>query len=591
MSEDKKSVPVEAALEKYSDADFTSLGLPTPGSLNGLRVVIKQLLGTPIIPQSIAFVTKYENGQKIQVRNTDEYIAGTMFAFVLKGKSFGFDAMQSMEAFWPSPDGRVGMYSKSMMALMRKAGIKFDWHQRDTKLVDCTGKRADGETFRASFGQADADRAKLSQRATYMQYPTDMYTARVVGSLFRNLGADIGMGGPVYTPEELQDTIDMSQDQAGSYSAKPDDTGSYNVEPKKAAAPATVDVKPEVLPPEKEKPKEKATTMPTSPAAQNTFSLRMVADTAGGGTMSIEMPNEATATEAKALFARAKELANLNHTIIEICEALSDGTVRVVGNCTPDPKAETKPAAEPEAKEKATKTNAPERNILIAKLQAMVPLTGIAEKTAFKRFDMFFSGYTGLSTAERKTKPQEYYDESCAALKVCLERDAPSFATPEKAGESYRKIRDGIESWAQSVWNDALLSTMTVDLNYHLGVGLGTNPEEAIGGFRSFIEANGLHAMQPADAAAVMRAMQVTRKGGAKLAGYTKKYGILPSVLLASLEKEKFKAPIIDVKPEDAERIILQVEAELSDLPKAPEVIDAEPVEEEGGDSQFGLGF
>ena len=544
------------AVEVYTDQDAKSIGLPTPGALNMLSTLVEQLKGTPLVPKSIA--------------NTPNP-GGTLFAFALMGREYGLTPMAATQSFFVSPDGRIGMYAKAMMAVMLKAGYTFDWQQRDTKRATCVAKRPNGQTFTSTFGLEDAAKMGVANKATYVQHPTRMFTARVTSDIFTYFASDLGGGGPVYTQEELEDF----ETPAPTIPTKPDDTGSYTVDakPKSAPAPETIDVKPQ--------PAQEA------PATITTFTLAMIAKTASGDDHIVPMPQEGAFTDVKAAAARAKVLANENGTIISVRNVTGDE----VGCVTPDPKPESKPDPAPEPKAKAAPVAklSPEMEEFQKSLVALVPLTSLAEKTAIVRFKEFFAGYLDIPRKDLTGKPPEFYSDAVTALKACLNKDLPSFASPERAGKAYRQTEEGIKTWARSAWADPIAADMAVDVNYQLGTGLGLNPLESVGNFTSMIEANGMHKMTPRDAMAVMRTQLVTRKGGAKLAAYAAKYGKAPADLLARIESETIKGFISDANPEDVERAVLQLEAVLSNKTPEPAPEPQEEPAEEVNDNEPNL--
>src|SRR5690242_9750030 len=124
----KETVPFETALAKYTDEDARSIGMPTPGALNLLSIFAKQMVGTPFLPRSI-----FKDMSSPQA-------SATLLAVILTGREMQFSPMQSLRAFWMSPDGRLGMYGDAMMATMRRAGFVFDWKQNDDTGCECTAK-------------------------------------------------------------------------------------------------------------------------------------------------------------------------------------------------------------------------------------------------------------------------------------------------------------------------------------------------------------------------------------------------------------------------------------------------------------------
>lgn len=194
-------VPAGEALMKYSEADMQSVGLPSPGALNALSVFCKSMTGTPFLPRSFA-----DKGNA----------AGTLLAVVLTGREMGFTPMQSLRAFWLSPDGRLGMYGDAMMAAMLSKGFQPDFEKLDNEVAILVTRRPNFPVYRSEFTIEDAKRAGIYQKdkSVWPKYPKAMLKARVIGDTFRTLGPDLG-GGQMYTKEEI---IDMEPDELGAFS-------------------------------------------------------------------------------------------------------------------------------------------------------------------------------------------------------------------------------------------------------------------------------------------------------------------------------------------------------------------------------------
>jgi hypothetical protein len=163
--------------------------------LNFLSKFVKRMMGTPFIPAWIA-----------QSPNP----AGTMLACILRGREMGFKALESTEVFFKAPDGRLGLYSKPMTALMLKAGATLQ-HKIDTdEEHELYGKRKDGNDYTARFTRADADRAGLTRQTSsgkdsmHTKWPRRMNKWRCLSDMFNTLFPDLsGNGAPIYTAEEL----------------------------------------------------------------------------------------------------------------------------------------------------------------------------------------------------------------------------------------------------------------------------------------------------------------------------------------------------------------------------------------------------
>ena len=85
----------------------TELGLPSQEQMAALKEFCGAMVGTPFLPKTFT------------VNRSVDQQAGTLLAVVLTGREMGLLPMFSLRAFWLSPEGRLGMYADSMLAIMR----------------------------------------------------------------------------------------------------------------------------------------------------------------------------------------------------------------------------------------------------------------------------------------------------------------------------------------------------------------------------------------------------------------------------------------------------------------------------------------
>lgn len=192
--------------------EYGFVGLPSENSIRALKVFCKQLVGTPFLPKSLV---------KDQ---SDDQQAGTLLAVCLTGREMSppMTPMQSLRAFWLSPDGRLGMYVDAMFGLMLANGAEFNWVKLDNEgaeLITTRTTRGKTNTYRSVWTVEDAKRAGLltKDKSIWPKYPRNMCRSRVGGDTFRTLFADCAGGGNIYTREEV---IDMDPDESGSYNAR-----------------------------------------------------------------------------------------------------------------------------------------------------------------------------------------------------------------------------------------------------------------------------------------------------------------------------------------------------------------------------------
>ena len=165
----------------------------------------------------------------------------------------GLLPMLSLRAFWLSPDGRLGMYADSMLAIMRSRGVRFRWIKNENDGVKVTAIR-DGEEYTAEFTWQDAVNAGLTGKNTWKSYPKAMCRARCLGEIFRALCADMG-GTQVYSKEELMDM-----------EPEPGDDSPHTVADRAAEENPDFAITPKVVVPDEPAPVQSSTSRPPEPA-------------------------------------------------------------------------------------------------------------------------------------------------------------------------------------------------------------------------------------------------------------------------------------------------------------------------------------
>lgn len=145
-------------------------------------------------------------------------------AIMAKAKALGIHPFEALNGGFFCINGRVGMTTEMMAALVRQRGHSI---QKDPKSnSECCilhGKRADsGDTWTCSFSKEDAILAGLWNGPTWKKYPAIMLYNRCMSQLFRQLFPDISMGGG-YVEDELKEI-----EKVGEYADK-----TIDVTPKK----------------------------------------------------------------------------------------------------------------------------------------------------------------------------------------------------------------------------------------------------------------------------------------------------------------------------------------------------------------------
>ena len=152
--------------------------------------IIEQVVGTDFVPRSF-------RGNK-----------PATLACMLYGRELGLEPMQSLRMM-DLILGTPALKPEAMRALVRQAGhtIWFDQKAYTDKAVTIHGHRREdpeGLVVSATFTWEDAERAKLTGKDSWKQYPRAMLAARATSELCRTHFPDV-IGGLSYTPEEAED--------------------------------------------------------------------------------------------------------------------------------------------------------------------------------------------------------------------------------------------------------------------------------------------------------------------------------------------------------------------------------------------------
>lgn len=138
-------------------------------------------------------------------------------SIVARAKSLGIHPFQALNGGFFCINGKVGMSTEMMAALIRQRGhsITKDPKSNDD-IVILHGKRADnGDTWTCSFSKEDAIRAGLWNGPTWKKYPGIMLYNRCMSMLFRQLFPDLSLGTG-YVEDELKEIT-----KAGDYNNLP----------------------------------------------------------------------------------------------------------------------------------------------------------------------------------------------------------------------------------------------------------------------------------------------------------------------------------------------------------------------------------
>lgn len=142
----------------------------------------------------------------LQTKHYQALGEGGVHAIMARAKSLGIHPFEALNGLFYVVNGRVGMSTETMAALVRQRGHSV---QKDPKsnneLCILHGKRSDnGDTWTCQFSREDAVAADLWGTATWKKYPAVMLYNRCMSMLFRQLFPDLSLGAG-YVEDELRE--------------------------------------------------------------------------------------------------------------------------------------------------------------------------------------------------------------------------------------------------------------------------------------------------------------------------------------------------------------------------------------------------
>jgi len=161
--------------------------LPSPAEWEATLAVARQIAGTPFVPAA------YRG-------NPEAVVAAILF-----GREIGVGPMQALRQI-NMIDGKPSLSADLMMSQMRRGGVVVIESESTRDRAWIKAKRTDtGEVAEAEWTIEEARSIpKMTDKASWTNYPADMLWARAVGRLARRLGSDL-LGGMVYASEEMAD--------------------------------------------------------------------------------------------------------------------------------------------------------------------------------------------------------------------------------------------------------------------------------------------------------------------------------------------------------------------------------------------------
>lgn len=189
-----------------------------PMTADTLRYVAPPQLGVGV--DLVRWVEQLKAAEQIatQLCNTDFVPAhfrnnpAAATAAVLYGAGLGMDPLSAWQAIYVI-HGRVGMYAKSMVAVLQSVGHKVWVESQSDKSVTVCALRRDGdpktETNRSTWDVPRAMAAGLFGNSKYKTNTQQMLYARAASEVCRQTAADALHGMP-YSVEELEDMTPVS---------------------------------------------------------------------------------------------------------------------------------------------------------------------------------------------------------------------------------------------------------------------------------------------------------------------------------------------------------------------------------------------
>lgn len=218
----------------------------------------KELITQPDFNAQLADLDRIQDTCKklLQTKHYQNIGEAGIHAIMARAKALGIHPFEALNGGFFCINGKVGMSTEMMAALIRQRGHSIQKDPKSTnECVILHGKRADnGDTWTCTFSKADAEAAGLWNSATWKKYPGIMLYNRAMSQLFRQLFPDLSLGAGYVEDEikEITKTGDYAELKDAEYVVKP-------AEKAQKKKPETVDVKPlyieDVKPAEELKPK------------------------------------------------------------------------------------------------------------------------------------------------------------------------------------------------------------------------------------------------------------------------------------------------------------------------------------------------
>jgi hypothetical protein len=127
------------------------------------------------------------------------------FAAMLRCHELGLPVLSGMGMLWATPDGKIGVETRGMVAVVQGAGHEIWTEESSPERVIVCGRRAGSKNVeRVVWDMKRAQRAGLGNKQVWKNYPEEMLWARAASTVCRRIAAD-ALAGIDGSAEELRD--------------------------------------------------------------------------------------------------------------------------------------------------------------------------------------------------------------------------------------------------------------------------------------------------------------------------------------------------------------------------------------------------
>lgn len=127
------------------------------------------------------------------------------FAAMLRCDELGLPAISGMSMLWATPDGKIGVEARGMVAVVLGKGHEIWTEESNDQRATVSGRRRGTQTIETvTWDIKRAQRAGLAGKSNWKNYPDDMLWARAAATVCRRIAAD-ALAGIGLSAEELRD--------------------------------------------------------------------------------------------------------------------------------------------------------------------------------------------------------------------------------------------------------------------------------------------------------------------------------------------------------------------------------------------------